>query len=157
MRKHLLGPGTHDTPLKKKKKTQERERETLQPPPVEVLSLTSGSMCVCVNTKVNMMVEQINQKTESTSSYVGWDGVSKVEGTREAQNRGWLFAYKPVCEICLSPWWHLILFPLLQYRLLSPSSRYVFVLFKTKGNKAINCVSCRRYRHSVSVLLLELP
>jgi len=50
-----------------------------------------------------MMVEQINQKTESTSSHVGWDGVSKVEGTREAQNRGWLFAYKPVCEICLSP------------------------------------------------------
>lgn len=112
---------------------------------------------VCVNTKVNMMVEQINQKTESTSSHVGWDGVSKVEGTREAQNRGWLLAYKPVCEICLSPWWHPILFHQLQYRLLSPSSRYVFVLFKTKGNKAINCVSCRRYRHSVSVLLLELP
>lgn len=30
---------------------------------------------VCVNTKVNMMVVQINQKTESTASHVGWDGV----------------------------------------------------------------------------------
>lgn len=30
---------------------------------------------VCVNTEVNMMVVQINQKTESTSSHVGWDGV----------------------------------------------------------------------------------
>lgn len=68
--------------------------------------------CVCEHWgKYDGRADKSEDWIHFVSCGMGWGGVSKVEGTREARNRGWLLAYKPVCEICLSPWWHPILFP----------------------------------------------
>lgn len=63
-----------------------------------------------------------------------------------------LLSRKPVIEICLCRWWHSTFFFFFKACVLGcyllPSC-YVSLLFKTKGNKAINFVVCGEYGHSV--------